>query len=90
MAFIHSGIQVFNRELTNGVKMSNEQVNLMVDDFYSLSPADIQEKHRLNALRSNVIHSGALIVSELLKYINAKEVCFTENDNLEGYYLANL
>jgi exopolyphosphatase/guanosine-5'-triphosphate,3'-diphosphate pyrophosphatase len=90
IAFIHSGIKVFNRDLTNGVKASRAQVDLTTHNFYSLSPAEICEKYNLKPLRSNVIHSGALILSELLAYINAKEVCFTENDNLEGYYLAKI
>jgi exopolyphosphatase/guanosine-5'-triphosphate,3'-diphosphate pyrophosphatase len=90
MAFIHSKIKVFNRDLTNGVKMSCGQVAVMTNNFYALSPAEIREKYNLKQLRSNVIHSGALLVNELLAFIGASEVCFTENDNLEGYYFAKV
>lgn len=90
MAFIHSGIKTFNRDLTNGIKASNEQIVHMTDNFYSLSPAEIRKKYNLKQLRSHIIHSGALLISELLAFIGANEVCFTENDNIEGYYLARV
>ena len=90
MAFIKSGIKIYDRELTNGVKASSDEVCFIAESFYSLSPAEIREKYNLKQLRSNVIHSGALIISQLLEFINAKEVCFTENDNLEGYYLSRV
>ena len=86
MAFIHSGIKTFNRYLTNGIKASNEQIVHMTDNFYLLSPAELREKYNLKQLRSHIIHSGALLISELLAFIGANEVCFTHRESVLIYY----
>ena len=90
MAFVHSGLEVFNRDLTSGLKMTANEILLMAKTFYAKSAENLQSDYKIREMRSRVIHSGALIISRLVKFINAKEVIFTENDNLEGYYLSKI
>ena len=90
MAFVHSGITVFNRELTSGIQMTAKDISLMAKKFYTLSPEELQTCYNIRDVRSKVIHSGALIISELVNFLAIGSVTFTENDNLEGYYLSKI
>ena len=90
MAFVHSGITVFNRDLTSGIKIKAEDISLMAKRFYNLLPKEIQGLYNIRDARSKVIHSGALIISQLVEFLAVNSVTFTENDNLEGYYLSKI
>ncbi len=90
MAFVYSGITVFNRDLTSGIQIKAEDISLMTKKFYTLSPVELQACYNIRDARSRVIHSGSLIISQLVDFLAVDSVTFTENDNLEGYYLSKI
>lgn len=88
VAFIMSKEPVFNRDKTSGFVLNVSQMEELITTLYALTPEQIVEKYHVKKMRSRVIHSGALILYSLFNFIGAKQVVMTENDNLEGYFLA--
>ena len=88
VAFIKSGISVFDRDKTSGYRLKNSEFGDLVQELYALTPQEISLKYNVRELRSKVIHSGALLLYSLFNLVGAKQVIMTENDNLEGYFLA--
>ena len=90
VAFIMSKEPVFDRDKTSGYNLKVENLKPLVEKFYSLTPSEIIENYKIGEIRAKVIHSGALILYSLFKFINAQTAIMSENDNLEGYYLAKI
>lgn len=86
VAFIKSGKPVFEREKTNGQVIKREELHELTKTFYSLLPQEIVSIYKIDVLRAEVIHSGALLLYCLAKFLKVNELILTEDDNLEGYY----
>ena len=87
IAFIASKEDVYNRDKTNGLTISVCEIEEFVKDFYLRTPENIAKTYKINQLRANVIHSGALILYLFTQMVNAHNIILKEDDNLEGYYL---
>ena len=90
IAFIKSGLSVYDREKTNGLVVTKDELYNLVKDFYCHNEDYIVKKYKVNFLRAKVIHSGALLLHSLLTYAGKERLVLSENDNLEGYYLAKI
>ncbi|MBQ3572759.1 MAG: hypothetical protein IJA15_08025 [Clostridia bacterium] len=87
IAFIASKEEVYNRDKTNGLTILASELKEYVKDFYLRTPENIAKTFKINQLRANVIHSGALILYLFTQMVNARNIILKEDDNLEGYYL---
>ena len=87
VAFIKSGLKSYNREATNGIVVDNNYLFELAKKFYLMDSKQISAEFLIDNLRSNVIHSGTLILACLLNKLCVTKIILTEDDNLEGYYL---
>ncbi len=88
LAFILSKEPVFCREKTSGFILNVSELDWLVNDLYEIDEQEIARKYKIKDMRAKVLHSGALILGSLFDFVGAKRVIMTEDDNLEGYYLA--
>ncbi len=90
LAFILSKEPVFCREKTSGFILNVADMDELVNDLYKIDEQEIARKYKIKDMRAKVLHSGALILANLFDFVGAKRVIMTEDDNIEGYYLAKI
>jgi len=86
LSFMLYGDKVYDREKNHGRTIITAELEKLTEILYSLSPSEIMNRYYLQRKRASIIHSGALIVLSVLRYIGADSATVSENDNLEGYY----
>ncbi|MBQ7407701.1 MAG: hypothetical protein IJW13_00280 [Clostridia bacterium] len=87
VAFILSNLTTYDREKTNGFILKKEVLEQKTAELYSLAAEQIEQTYRVEKLRAQVIHSGALLLLNCLNVTKCDKIILTENDNLEGYYM---
>lgn len=86
LAFALSGDKTYDREKNHGRTIPREALVSLTDLLYLKTPEEISADYRIDAKRSEIIHSGAAILSAIFDYLNIANATVSENDNLEGYY----
>lgn len=90
LAFIGAGLTEYDAEKSEGYILTVGELENRVNQFYALTSEQIVQKFHVDKKRANVIHSGALILLSLVKYLKVDKIILTENDNIYGYYLKKI
>lgn len=90
LAFILSGLKKYSDELIDGIFISKETLSDFVCEFYEGKAEKIAAEYNIDRLRANVIHSGAIILLEIMRKLKVDKTELKSNDNLEGYYNTKL
>lgn len=80
------GDNKYDREVNNGRKVFTDRLAEFTDYLYTVSAEELTNNFAIGKKRALVIHSGAMIILSVMKYLNADCYIVSENDNLEGYY----
>lgn len=83
---IANGLKVYDRNIVNGTKLSVERLEEITDSLYLTTAKERVEKFYVNPKRAEIIACGAQLLLNVVKYLGAKSLVISENDNAEGYY----
>ena len=83
---IANGLKVYDRNIVNGTKLSVERLEEITDSLYLTTAKERVEKFYVNPKRAEIIACGAQLLLNVVKYLGAKSLIISENDNAEGYY----
>lgn len=83
---IANGLKVYDRNIVNGTKLSVERLEEITDSLYLMTAKERIEKLYVNPKRAEIIAGGAQLLLSVVKYLGAKSIIISENDNAEGYY----
>lgn len=73
--------------MVHGFEIKVCDLESLVIDLYSKSINERKNMVGLDPNRAEIIHSGVLILTELLKILNIDSLYVSEKDNMEGYYM---
>ena len=86
ISFMMSGDKAYDRDRNHGRILGGKALSDFCELLYSMTSEEIESRFCVPKKRADIIHSGALILSTVLKYIGSERAIVSENDNLEGYY----
>ena len=78
-------LQEYKSEKITGAKITATQMQAMADKLLSMSVEEIAALPCMPKGRADVLTGGAVLLATLMQELNIKEICASDQDNLEGY-----
>ena len=79
------GLTEYRSDKVTGAKISIKDVELLVDNFATLSVEEIAKLPCMPKGREDVILGGAILLATVMKKLGIAEITASDRDNLEGY-----
>lgn len=85
LAVADSGLKEYDPLKTDGHRIFAARLEKITETLSNQTPEEREKVSGVDKRRSDIIHSGAIIFYELIKYLGAEYFAVSESDNAEGY-----
>lgn len=83
-------LEVYDAKKVHGYKVELKTLESLVERLYQMTVEQRKGLKGLQPERADVIASGALILLNVMKYLNIQSFYVSESDNLEGYLISKM
>lgn len=86
LAAVKHGLKEYRPEITDGTKVTLEEVAALADRLLTLSVEEIRAT-TICTKSADVVGGGCLLLFNVMKRFGISTITISESDNLEGYYM---
>ncbi len=83
-------LEPYDPKVTHGYQVTKEKLSEKLDYLYGLSVEERKNIKGLHPERAEIITAGAVVLNNLLDYLNINCIIVSEKDNLEGYLMQKM
>lgn len=87
IASVKQALKVYDPEITDGTRVSVEEVMEMAERLLSLGVEQVKNITGMEPRRADVIGGGCLLMGKVMRRFNVAEITVSESDNIEGYIM---